>query len=115
MNKLLDEIGLRFVSGNSVPVERATLRREEYDQLCALLSAQEPTWRPIETAPRDETMFLGYRRGTIRNTYLVPRDDCVMWSFGGVTSAVEVHPDLAPTHWMPLPSPPSELAKQEAK
>jgi len=41
MNTLLDEIGLRFVSGNSVPVERATMTRAEYDQLRALLSAQE--------------------------------------------------------------------------
>jgi len=51
MNRLLEDIGLRFVSGNSVPVERATLTRAEYDQLRALLSAQEP--KAVEGEGRD--------------------------------------------------------------
>lgn len=65
-------------------------------------------WQPIETAPMDGTMFLAYRRGSFAAAYRVPRDDCEMWCFGGMSAAVEHSPGIKPTHWMPLPQPPKD-------
>ena len=63
-------------------------------------------WQPIETAPKDGTVFLGYKLGQFRECYKVPRDDCDMWCFGGVSGADDLFPNIKPTHWMPLPTPP---------
>ena len=67
----------------------------------------ENEWRPIETAPKDGTVFLGYKRGQFRECYKVPRDDCDMWCFGGTSGADDLFPNIKPTHWMPLPKPPA--------
>jgi len=64
-------------------------------------------WRDIETAPKDGTVFLGYKRGQFRECYKVPRDDCDMWCFGGTSGADDLFPNIKPTHWMPLPKPPA--------
>ena len=69
-------------------------------------------WQPIETAPKDGTVFLGYKRGQFRECYKVPRDDCDMWCFGGTSGADDLFPNIKPTHWMPLPKPPA-MAKGE--
>ena len=63
-------------------------------------------WRDIETAPKDGTVFLGYKLGQFRECYKVPRDDCDMWCFGGGSGADDLFPNIKPTHWMPLPTPP---------
>jgi hypothetical protein len=63
-------------------------------------------WQPIETAPKDGTKFLGYRRGEVATSFYVPRDDCEMWSFGNESGAFEHWPRVRPTHWKPLPAPP---------
>ena len=68
--------------------------------------AKEYEWKPIETAPKDGTVFLGYKRGQFRECYKVPRDDCDMWCFGGTSGADDLFPNIKPTHWMPLPKPP---------
>ena len=70
----------------------------------------EPSWQPIETAPKDGTAFLGLRGNKIANCYRVQRDDCEMWNFGGSSGAVEIAPHTKPTHWMPLPTPPEAKA-----
>lgn len=62
-------------------------------------------WRPIETAPTDGTVFLGYRDGKVREAHRVPRDDCEMWCFGGASGGVEYFPWLKPTHWKPIDYP----------
>ena len=64
-------------------------------------------WQPIETAPKDGTVFLGYKLGQFRECYKVPRDDCDMWCFGGTSGADDLFPNIKPTHWMPLPKPPA--------
>ena len=61
----------------------------------------ENEWQPIETAPKDGTVFLGYKRGQFRECYKVPRDDCDMWCFGGTSGADDLFPNIKPTHWMP--------------
>ena len=67
----------------------------------------ENEWRDIETAPKDGTVFLGYKLGQFRECYKVPRDDCDMWCFGGTSGADDLFPNIKPTHWMPLPKPPA--------
>jgi len=67
----------------------------------------ENEWQPIETAPKDGTVFLGYKLGQFRECYKVPRDDCDMWCFGGTSGADDLFPNIKPTHWMPLPKPPA--------
>jgi Protein of unknown function (DUF551) len=82
--------------------------------LAAIISAPEPVrlelaallnpWRPIETAPKDE-MFI----------YYWPRDGkrCIGLAYRTVSgdwrdSEGNWHIRLEPTHWFPLPAPPSE-------
>ena len=65
-------------------------------------------WMPIETAPKDGTIFLGYQNGKYGEAYFVPRDDCEMWHFRGSTGAAHYFPECKPTHWQPLPSLPKE-------
>jgi len=62
--------------------------------------------QPIETAPTDGTVFLGYRQrdGRWGECFRIQRDDCEMWSFGGGSAADEEFPYFKPTHWMPLPA-----------
>ena len=67
----------------------------------------ENEWQPIETAPKDGTVFLGYKLGQFRECYKVQRDDCDMWCFGGTSGADDLFPNIKPTHWMPLPKPPA--------
>lgn len=67
-------------------------------------------WQPIETAPRDGTHILVATEGTIGlvwwEDYAVELYDGVGWrdhgdmGWGGMIGA-------EPTHWMPLPDPPS--------
>lgn len=64
-------------------------------------------WQPISTAPKDGTVFLGYKLGQFRECYKVPRDDCDMWCFGGTSGADDLFPNIKPTHWMPLPKAPN--------
>lgn len=63
-------------------------------------------WQPIETAPQDGTVFLGWRRGRVASCSRVPRSDCEAWTFGGESASVDCWPDIRPSHWMPLPPPP---------
>ena len=63
-------------------------------------------WKPIDAAPQNGSVFLGYRDGKVREAWRVPRNDCEMWVFGGQSGSAEFAPQLKPTHWMPLPPAP---------
>lgn len=61
-------------------------------------------WQPIETAPKDGTKVLGWDGGTMTT---------VEWyELGGYWSLLAVgawaeDSEWVPTHWMPLPEPPT--------
>lgn len=76
-----------------------------------LVPSQDSGLQPIDTAPTDGTVFLGYRERDRRwgECYRVQRDDCEMWSFGCSSAAAEQFPDFKPTHWMPLPGEPKQM------
>lgn len=93
--------------------EGQTVMQGPWDHWVAMIAAAPKgpvpdAWQPIETAPRDGTHFLGYRRGTVAEAYFVPRDDCEMWAFGRQSGAYEHWPEVRPTHWMPLPAAPKQ-------
>jgi hypothetical protein len=81
------------------------------DQIGTPLVAQQPTWQPIETAPKDGSPicagmmhpFWGWVWGRCR--WHVDKNE----PYGGYFSG----DGLQPTHWMPLPSPPSALKDEE--
>jgi len=63
-------------------------------------------WQPIETAPKDGTRFLAYEDGNHYALEWCPDMPCG----GGYWASycgqyVTMSPE--PTHWMPLPAPPS--------
>jgi hypothetical protein len=66
-------------------------------------------WKPIETAPKDGTWFLGWRPTTIKQDQLdtyqwceKPLGDPPFW----INAADSNDWYEQPTHWMPLPEPP---------
>jgi hypothetical protein len=78
----------------------------------------ERDWRPIETAPKDDSEFLAWDSGARK------MDVCTMQRAGGPYEwqcwAVQVDGEYGPdpddfgyankniTHWMPLPTPPKD-------
>ena len=76
-------------------------------------------WQPIETAPRDGTVFMAYRRdaGILNIHYVSPADlnvgsddyECRWWT----TDGQDLTSDM-PTHWMPLPLPPITTTPQDS-
>lgn len=70
------------------------------DATMALHLGGQMSWQPIETAPQDETQFLGWNGSRMDRTW-------VGWHDG--TGPVYVYADYVswkPTHWMSLPEPP---------
>lgn len=67
----------------------------KYEDYADLLAATQ--WRPIETAPKDGTHVLAFHNGPI---WTVWWSDTQMWHDSNDY-------DYRPTHWMPLPNPPS--------
>lgn len=65
-------------------------------------------WRPIETAPKDGSWFIGFRP----SRYAQDAVDSWSWKAFGIEENVfvdardSVWEDFQPTHWMPLPPPP---------
>lgn len=62
-------------------------------------------WRPIETAPKDETRVLLARAG-------IPSMHTAFWR-GGVWMCGGHQYFNNPTHWMPLPEPPAALNHEQ--
>ena len=76
----------------------AAADREELSVETAASQPAETRWQPIATAPKDGTPLLVYDRDCgVLQGYFDSTDG--HW-YGGIW--------IQPTHWMPLPSPPSE-------
>lgn len=87
--------------------------------IAPLIAALAPQWQPIESAPKDGSMFLCWvsavRFGT-RDDGSLAEEDCSEADFGywmtvrdgGVFHNVqgEIGDQSAITHWQPLPAPP---------
>lgn len=66
-------------------------------------------WRPIETAPKDGTGFLGFypeKRGFVARQDVLPTHWCG-WGGGVWETCHGEKPIHGPTHWMPFPEPPA--------
>lgn len=66
-------------------------------------------WLPIETAPKDERDILGWCAYTTGDFYA----ESIFWgsTTGTWVTTVEME-EAFPTHWMPLPPPPSDSDTQ---
>jgi hypothetical protein len=90
---------------------------EWLEQSAALLDRRAPDerWRQIDTAPKDGTWFLAVQKN-MGGHWMVP--DAVHWTYHGYwTHQNSDNPDRMyhqPTHWMPLPSPPSNEPRSAA-
>lgn len=62
-------------------------------------------WQPITTAPKDGTAVLGWSPSWLRLLTIWWDDNpkCRCWIGGGYMQRT-----LPPTHWMPLPAPPTQ-------
>ena len=71
--------------------------------------AEEHAWRPIETAPEDENVLVATTGGWVDTAFWTDDGDGPKWWW--LVSANNyakhpLHPNLVPTHWMPLPKHP---------
>lgn len=90
------------------PEKSEPLTADEVRTVCALFAEREPRtlWQPIETAPEKGCFLVWQEKGGIGIA-------CVGWHFGekrfydgdGLDSGNYVR--WHPSHWMPLPKPPS--------
>jgi len=62
-------------------------------------------WQPIETAPKDGSGFLAVVEGFIYTCCWHRTRLC--WVDGG-PAYMTIASDEQPTHWMPLPAPPTD-------
>ena len=91
------------------------VERERYETLrAALTAALAAMWRPIESAPKDGSEFLGFGGGVEGDKGI----QTVRWNdrvgcWDTETASLEDWDNQAegysrPTHFMPLPSPPAQ-------
>ena len=64
-------------------------------------------WQPIETAPKDGTVVLGCCYLDYLNEWIIV---CVKFFKGQFVASWNNSDDADPTHWQPLPKPPTEGA-----
>ncbi len=105
---------------NILDVLPQKLRDEVMDDAMVVARALNAGWRPIETAPHDGTAVLGYgrhdRSPTDAQRGVMPGDhwwSIMVWDVWRNPGASWVFAKdghtvwSMPTHWMPLPEPPS--------
>lgn len=65
-------------------------------------------WQPIETAPKDGTYFLAFNAALEADSWAdEERHMIVQWTGRGYWRIALDGQSAHPTHWMPLPPPPS--------
>lgn len=62
-------------------------------------------WQPIETAPKDGEAIILTNGGAVVYGYF--EEDCNKWLYHDYPDNYNLYPFI-PTHWMPLPEPPTE-------
>lgn len=100
-------LGLKLADAEKEADDLEILKANGYEAELATLRTQIQQWQPIETAPRLERILLFYppQRGLAARIHI-----CDEWD--------EVGPSrwyFVPTHWMPLPDPPSDAAPRETE
>ena len=84
--------------------------------------SNEPKWQPIETAPKDGTWILGLNietkkssivRWSSKEDYIErsKKEGTANWKYRANEGWISYEKDsvyLHPTHWMPLPKPPTQ-------
>lgn len=84
---------------NGNRVYRAIITEEQYNQARDAIAAMQ--WRPIETAPKDGSSFLGAATLSDDKTWHI---GIVRWKHNCFSEYGTVATGF--THWMPLPLPP---------
>lgn len=81
------------------------------DQGYSHCSDHATAWQPIETAPEDENILVATTGGWVDTAFWTDEDgEGRKWWWllsASVYARHPIHPDLIPTHWMPLPKHPS--------
>jgi len=105
---LCEDIWLSIPRYMHKSIEDAAARYRETVCLAALEEAARVAWQPIETAPKDgREILMAYGNGTGD----VSPPMVVAWCKkirGWFIVGVEIEVLTKPTHWMPLPAPPTE-------
>lgn len=104
-----DEAEYHSTGDNYLYVVDSDFARRLERELQALQRAQE--WQPIETAPKDgRRIILGYAGSYSEEGYWLSDPSKNYWGetgwFATDENVLSHHPSN-PTHWMPLPEPPS--------
>jgi hypothetical protein len=101
-------------SGGSL-ANRTSQRNDEAADIMAqgiaemLRIAAEPAWIPVtERLPDKNVNVIVFIPAAAEQTYIASLDDGGMWFSSDPTAdAYSLGEDGAPTHWMPLPAPPT--------
>ena len=98
--------------------ENALITTDQAEAYAAAKVRESQEWQPIETAPKDGTEIIGWNGKIVTAiAYLSDEDDDGHsgWCQSGYTDGgmlYYLHNALSdegqPTHWMPLPHPPTE-------
>lgn len=108
----------------SLPAGTKLYTEQTVRALLAAAPSMPQEWLPIESAPKDKTILLGYRNShghwrTLRGEWFTREEIDEYWEDpdgvepGWFETSVEADdvPNVwrtKPTHWMPLPQPPKE-------
>lgn len=73
-------------------------------------------WQPIATAPKDVAVLVwdGYRNGAGVAEW-VDGYGCWCWAQAAASDEYPANGPIKATHWMPLPSPPSDRSDGEGE
>lgn len=131
LSAAIETIAARFRSGNRIPVDKAVVPASEWSALVAVLAQPVAAegWQPIETAPKNIKLIAGYRNqlgkwrtvmachyaaGTLEwhpDHDMYDNEDEEFapegWYEETETHEVVMPLSIDPTHWMPLPPPPT--------
>lgn len=123
VQKIAETFAMEYLTGHYRPLRDD--ERKSFDQLTVVLLAfaaqlqkpaesggavpGAPRWQKIDSAPKDGTVVIGYDPGRDDDDGLPHGVDFMRWWDGAWIDPL-TH-SLQPSHWMPLPLPPSPSQK----